>query len=100
MPETPPETDGDYTLLYTADDLASISDQPGNFKLANDIDATDYSMHVISQLHEDAVLDGDGHSIKIHQRRQYFGGLIEMCIRDRHTGVRAAPRGHSTQVQT
>ena len=76
-PETPPETDGDYTLLYTADDLASISDQPGNFKLANDIDATDYSMHVISQLHEDAVLDGDGHSIKINQRRQYFGGLIE-----------------------
>ena len=99
QPETPPETDGDYILLYTADDLASISDQPGNFKLANDIDATDYSMHVISQLHEDAVLDGDGHTIRVDQRNQYFGGLIECnygTIRNLHVTGTATFEDEST----
>lgn len=89
QPEEPeePETDGDYTLIYSADDLVAISGQPGNYKLANDIDATDYSRSVISQLHKDAVLDGDGHTIRIDQREQYFGGLIEInhgTIRNLH----------------
>ncbi len=70
------QPEGNYTMIYSAADLAGISGMAGNYMLANDIDATGYSSSVISTLSKNAVLEGNGHTIAIDQRHQYFGGLI------------------------
>lgn len=81
QPEEPdgPQDDGEYTMLYTEEDLASISGKSGKFMLANDIVATEYGKRIgslIKTLAEDAVLDGNGHTIQIYVTQQYDGGIV------------------------
>lgn len=71
-----PEQDGEYTLIYTAEDLTAISSKSGQYKLANDLDLTDYPRSVVGLLTKDTVLDGGGHTLRINQRNQFFGGVI------------------------
>ena len=74
-----PEEGDEYTLLYTENDLKAISNKPGKYKLACDITTSDYGSslsNLINILHEDAVLDGDGHTIRINVTNSYNGGII------------------------
>lgn len=71
-----PEKDGEYTLIYTADDLMAISSKSGKYKLANDLDLTDYPRSVVGLVTKDTVLDGGGHTLRINQRIQFSGGVI------------------------
>lgn len=71
-----PEQDGEYTMIYTADDLKAISSKSGKYKLANDLDLTGYSSSIVGLVAKDSVLDGDGHTLRINQRVQFFGGVI------------------------
>lgn len=85
-----PTDDGEYTMLYTEDDLAAISGKPGKYKLANDIDAVNYGKKIgnmIGELNEDAELNGGGHTIRINVTNPYDGGIIGTnygVIRDLH----------------
>ena len=71
-----PEQDGEYTLIYTAEDLIAISSKSGQYKLANDLDLTAYPRNIVGLVTKDTVLDGGGHTLRINQRNQYFGGVI------------------------